>query len=214
MFTCACGISGDLYVNLSYTCDYGENYTEEWDTQIEILPKETFDVSTVKWDYTAPFTYDGTTKKVELTGLPEGLSATYTNNEATEPGDYTAQATFVYDDTEYDVPEFTATGLEWKIQPKLHTDEPEATPTPTADNTQSTQAPVPTADNAQSTPAPVPPANNPQGTTHQRRHRMFQRTLRRRNRLRLERSSRLVKQIQSIICFQWKIYRCIGWLYR
>ena len=159
------GISEDLYVNLSYTCDYGENYTEEWDTQIEILPKETFDVSTVKWDYTAPFTYDGTTKKVELTGLPEGLSATYTNNEATEPGDYTAQATFVYDDTEYDVPEFTATGLEWKIQPKLHTDEPEATPTPTADNTQSTQAPVPTADNAQSTPAPVPPANNPQGTT-------------------------------------------------
>ena len=53
----------------------------------------------------------------------------------------------------------------WIIQPKLHTDEPEATPTPTADNTQSTQAPVPTADNAQSTPAPVPPANNPQGTT-------------------------------------------------
>lgn len=158
------GISDNLYVNLSYTCDYGENGTEECDTQIEILPKETFDVSTVKWDYTTPFTYDGTVKKVELTGLPEGLSATYTNNEATEPGDYTAQATFVYDDTEYDVPEFTATSLDWQIQPKLHTDEPEVTPTPTADNSQNTASPTPTADNPQNTASPTPTADNPQNT--------------------------------------------------
>ena len=40
----------------------------------------------------ATFTYDGTEKKVEITGtLPEGVTATYTNNTATNAGDYSAK---------------------------------------------------------------------------------------------------------------------------
>ena len=40
----------------------------------------------------ATFTYDGTEKKVEVTGtLPEGVTATYTNNTATNAGAYNAK---------------------------------------------------------------------------------------------------------------------------
>lgn len=40
------------------------------------------------------FTYDGTEKKLEITGtLPEGVTATYSSNTATDAGEYTATVT-------------------------------------------------------------------------------------------------------------------------
>ena len=48
----------------------------------------------------ATYTYDGTEKKVEITGtLPKGVTATYTNNTATNAGAYNAKAS-AHPDTE------------------------------------------------------------------------------------------------------------------
>ena len=49
----------------------------------------------------ARFTYDGAEHSVSLTGLPSGVTATYTGNTATDAGDYTATAHLVYDTTNY-----------------------------------------------------------------------------------------------------------------
>ena len=49
----------------------------------------------------ARFTYDGAEHSVSLTGLPSGVTATYTGNAATDAGDYTATAHLVYDTTNY-----------------------------------------------------------------------------------------------------------------
>ena len=58
-------------------------------------PWKTIDMSGVKW----PEGLDSVEislgeAKVELTGVPETLKVTYTGNTATEPGTYTATATF------------------------------------------------------------------------------------------------------------------------
>ena len=81
--------------------------------------KTTHDMSDVHWDGPSVFTYDGTPKKVELSGLPEGLRAEYTGNEAIDAGVYTARAAFVPDDpVNFEIPdpvEFT-----WEITKADH----------------------------------------------------------------------------------------------
>lgn len=91
----------------SINIDYDdENYNEpllvrehEWS-----IKKAVYDMSAVHWDYDEAFTYDGQARRVELVGLPEGVSVTYTNNEATDAGVYTAAAEFSYDSVNYERP--------------------------------------------------------------------------------------------------------------
>jgi hypothetical protein len=65
------------------------------------ITKATFDMQNVAWNYTEPFTYDGSEKIVELNYLPQGLTAIYSNNKATDAGTYSANVTFSYDTNNY-----------------------------------------------------------------------------------------------------------------
>ena len=69
------------------------------------IGKAEYDMSSVTWDYKAAFTYDGSPKRVELIGIPEGLSVEYTDNSAVDAGLYTATAHFSNDTTDYSAPE-------------------------------------------------------------------------------------------------------------
>ena len=66
--------------------------------------KASYDMSQVHWDYEDVFTYDGSERSVALTGLPEGVTATYENNRAARAGIYTATATLHYDEVNYEKP--------------------------------------------------------------------------------------------------------------
>ena len=77
------------------------------------ITKATYDMTGVAWDYDEPFEGDGTVKTVALTNLPDGVSATYTGNVATNPGTYTAHAVLAYDATNYETP--VVADLEWTI---------------------------------------------------------------------------------------------------
>ena len=68
------------------------------------IRKATLDLSKVRWDYSGAFRYDGSAKTVELTGLPEGVTAIYENNSATNAGVYTATAVLNYDFKNYEKP--------------------------------------------------------------------------------------------------------------
>ena len=103
------------------------------------VTKATYDMSGVQWDYAGEFAYDGTEKTVTVTGtLPSGVFvASYTGNEATLPGTYTAHVVFNYDTTNYNEP--TLDDLSWKIMSAEETtlrkifDEPPAIITPDGD---------------------------------------------------------------------------------
>lgn len=73
-----------------------------------------YDMSGVRWAYSENFTYDGTAKKVELVGLPDGISVkSYRDNEKTDAGEYTAKAELAYDEKNYNAP--TVADCAWKI---------------------------------------------------------------------------------------------------
>ena len=85
----------------------------EW----RILPA-VIDASKFKWDYTAPFTYDGTEKKVQLVSVPVGVNVTYVNNVATEAGTYTAIAKTVSANPDYKLVGLTP-NLTWTINKQV-----------------------------------------------------------------------------------------------
>lgn len=62
--------------------------------------KAVIEVSDVSWNYDEPFTYNKEEQKVELVGLPEGVTATYKNNTAINHGDYVASAELSYVDSD------------------------------------------------------------------------------------------------------------------
>lgn len=83
------------------------------DCNWEIIKSE-LDMSGVIWDFIPDsFTYDGTSKKVELQNLPECIEAKYSGNVATGAGKYTATAKFIVKDHNYNTPESMV--LEWYI---------------------------------------------------------------------------------------------------
>lgn len=85
-----------------------ENPNENIEQPLIDPKKSNYDVSGVKWDYTAAFTYDGAEKSVLLTGLPAGVTVKkYTGNTATNAGSYTATATFEYDEENYNAPQIS-----------------------------------------------------------------------------------------------------------
>lgn len=83
------------------------------------IRQTTHDMSNVSWGDQSVFVYDGGEKKVELIGLPEGVSARYTGNQATAAGQYTARAAFVVDDPKnYMIPE--PISFDWEIRKADH----------------------------------------------------------------------------------------------
>jgi len=66
-----------------------KNYIDAYPTE-----KGVYDISNlIKFDDLTTI-YDGTEKKVEVTGLPQGVEVKYENNKATDAGTYEATATF------------------------------------------------------------------------------------------------------------------------
>ena len=71
------------------------------------------DMTGVVWSEETEFTYDGHEKFVRLENIPEGVTVSYENNEATDAGNYTAVATFVSVDANYANP--TSMTKSWVI---------------------------------------------------------------------------------------------------
>jgi len=82
------------------------------------IEKATYDTSKVKWCETTEFTEDGTLHSVTLTGLPEGVTAIYSNNSASVAGSYTATVNFLYDTVNYSAPNLTDKTCNWTIKPE------------------------------------------------------------------------------------------------
>lgn len=79
------------------------------------ITKGTYDMRNADWDFTEPFTWDGTPKTVSVTGLPSGVTVDgYTGNMATSPGTYNAIATLAYDQNNYNAPVMPE--LNWSIK--------------------------------------------------------------------------------------------------
>lgn len=87
--------------------------------QYDKLP---IDMSMAKWSSNSHI-YNGSQKTVEITGLPNGVTATYTGNEQTEPGSYNAMPALEYDIYNHEltnmpeaVEESLANGYPWTIE--------------------------------------------------------------------------------------------------
>ena len=78
------------------------------------IDKASFDMSEVRWQEKREFSYDGETKRVRLTGLPDGLIPEYEGSEAYTAGEYTARAGFEYDEKNYRKPEIAT--CHWVIE--------------------------------------------------------------------------------------------------
>jgi surface protein len=81
-----------------------------------IIDQATYDLSNVIWSHGGNvIAYDMTEKTVTITGgLPTGVTVTsYTGNQATAPGTYTATVVFAYDTVNYELP--VLEGLVWEI---------------------------------------------------------------------------------------------------
>jgi len=80
------------------------------------IGRAAYDMSAARWDYTDPFTEDGSEKTVlvDASSLPAGVMPTnYAGNAATAAGRYTASVSFAYDDVNYFEPSIQQ--LEWEI---------------------------------------------------------------------------------------------------
>ena len=78
------------------------------------IAKADYDMSGAAWDYDGSFVYDATPKRIEVTGLPEGVSVSYEGNTAVDSGTYTAVAKFDIDTSDYNVPDNMY--CEWSIE--------------------------------------------------------------------------------------------------
>ena len=91
------------------------NYVDPDPVSIEwSIGKADYDMSGVAWDYDGSFVYDATPKRIEVTGLPEGVSVSYEGNTAVDAGTYTAVAKFDINTSDYNVPE--SMYCEWSIE--------------------------------------------------------------------------------------------------
>ena len=108
--------AGVYYATAKLVDAVGDNYKElqlpkcKWE-----IVKAPIDVSDVRWDYSEPFVFDGEEKSVELTGVPETVSVSYTNNRALNAGGYEAMATLeAVDPANYEQPA-PVSGCWWHI---------------------------------------------------------------------------------------------------
>lgn len=78
------------------------------------IAKATYNMNGAKWNYREPFRYDGKEHKVEVVGLPAGVTVEgYENNTAIAVGDYYADVSLAYDADNYNAP--TINKLGWTI---------------------------------------------------------------------------------------------------
>ncbi len=111
--------SAALPVNVGlYTVKATSQATSSYKSAIAIadfaIQKATYDMSGAGWNYTVAFGYDGTNKKVEVVGLPNGVTViSYTNNQKTNAGSYTARAMLSYDAVNYNEP--VIADLQWWV---------------------------------------------------------------------------------------------------
>lgn len=89
------------------------NPIDPWTSPWQIS-KATYDMSRASWKYSSPYVYNGMEKAVALNGLPEGVSPVYENERAVDAGEYTAKATLLYDDVNYEKPEVET--CTWQIK--------------------------------------------------------------------------------------------------
>ncbi len=90
------------------------NYTLDISELVFGIKKADYDMSCVRL-HTSHFVYDGTEKRVTLSGLPSGVKVIgYADNFATNAGEYTVAATVAYDSENYNEPKLPS--FEWKIE--------------------------------------------------------------------------------------------------
>ncbi len=83
------------------------------------INKAIYDLSNVNWTSTTEFTYDGSSKKVELNNVPKGLKVTYTDNEKVNAGSYKAKINIEKDDTNYEIINNSISeAIDWVIKKK------------------------------------------------------------------------------------------------
>ncbi len=99
---------------LAVACTGDSNYLLEGESVTYCILKADYDFSGVMWSG-GEYVYDGTEKSVYLNGLPEGVSVIgYSDNKASFAGVYTARATLIYDERNYNKP--PELPFEWKIE--------------------------------------------------------------------------------------------------
>ena len=131
--------SSPLVMGTDYTISYSDNvnagiatitatgmgnYSGSSGSGTFTVLRKTVDVSPLIWDYASSFVYDGTTKSVSLTYVPEGLTAQYTDSSKMDAGDFTASVILVPDGN-HGI-SGTVEDLEWSIDPKVITVTPDA----------------------------------------------------------------------------------------
>ena len=91
------------------------NYeTPEIEPYVWSIKKAEKDISSIVWEYSGSFTYDGTGKKVFVSGLPTGVNAVYSGNEGVNAGEYYATVRLSVDDERnYNVG--SVSGCSWEI---------------------------------------------------------------------------------------------------
>lgn len=83
------------------------------------IGKTEFDTSSLIWNYSIPFVYDGKEKSVELVEIPEGIKEVrYTDNKALETGSFNACASFIMEENSNYLPPENMT-LNWKISKRI-----------------------------------------------------------------------------------------------
>ncbi len=80
----------------------GKSYSNPVELHIR---KATIDMSGATWAGETYHTYDGSEKRVWVEGIPEGVTAKYTGNIATNVGVYTATCEYEYDSVNYEKPQ-------------------------------------------------------------------------------------------------------------
>ncbi|HSK68478.1 MAG TPA: leucine-rich repeat protein [Candidatus Limnocylindria bacterium] len=97
-----------------YPGSYAHTYADVNGIPFKALVLGTPNMSGARWDYNAPFMYDGTQRTVTVTGLPAGVTVkAYEGNTAADIGSYHATVTLDYDAALYSAPALPA--LDWQI---------------------------------------------------------------------------------------------------
>lgn len=108
--------AGDNYVATASVND--PNYVFHNTTTAFEIEKATYNLSSVRWSSGA-FTYDGSEKRVDLLGLPDGVSiVSYNFDRARAAGKYTATATLSWDKRNYNEPGIPSHN--WEILPATY----------------------------------------------------------------------------------------------
>lgn len=97
-----------LTVSYTYTDTRGDTQTRTCDVTVNGVAKLAYDISALRFD-DATVVYDGQTHRLEVVGLPAGVTVTYQGNDVSTVGEHTVTATFTGDVNYEPIPDKTAT---------------------------------------------------------------------------------------------------------